>query len=397
MRSARVTPEPERILIVDDEANVLESFQRTLGRAFTLVTAVGGRAGIEVARTRGPFAVIVTDMRMPEIDGLKFIEAARASNPHAVIMMLTGNSDQRTAVDAVNVGHAFRFLTKPCTREVIERALSDALAEHRLRTAERTLLKQTVGGCVQALLQVMQLAKPELFDRAASASRIASWLADQTHHPHAWQVEVAAALADIGWVAADEPAGVGRRPGADAGAALAGSRRHAELGAGVLRVIPRFDDIAAMVRLQFEDARSETLARTSPTVSAGVHLLALARALDDRLRQGEPWALAARELAQNEPAGAVRDALLGPPPDWVEQSEGAQLLTIASGDVRPGMILQQDVRTRRGDLLLASGNVITEMIAERIRSMARTSRIDETLLVLDPRRGGRPVTKLVRA
>lgn len=391
-------PEPEHILIVDDEANVLESFQRTLGRTFTLVTAAGGRAGIEAAQTRGPFAVIVTDMRMPEIDGLKFLEAARAANPHAVVMMLTGNSDQRTAADAVNVGHAFRFLTKPCTREVIERALRDALAEHRLRAAERTLLKQTVGGCVQALLQVMQLAKPELFDRAASASRIASWLADQTQHPHAWQVEVAAALADIGWVAADEstPA-AGRRSGGDAGAALAAGRRHAELGAGVLRAIPRFDDIAAMVRLQFEDARSETLARTSPAVSAGVQLLALARALDERLRHGEPWALAARELAQAVPAGAVREALLGPPPDWVEQSEGAQVLTIASGDVRPGMILQQDVRTRGGDLLLASGNVITEMIAERIRRMARTSRVDDTLLVLDPRHAGRPVTKLVRA
>src|SRR5689334_1278964 len=104
----------EKILFVDDDANLLEGFQRQLRKQFSIETAIGGEQALAALCSRGPFAVIVADMRMPSMDGIQLLRKVRAVAPDTVRMMLTGNADQQTAIDAVNEGSIFRFLNKPC-------------------------------------------------------------------------------------------------------------------------------------------------------------------------------------------------------------------------------------------------------------------------------------------
>ncbi len=98
----------------------------------------------------GEYAIVVSDMRMPVMSGSVFLrEAARA--PDATRILLTGYTDLDAAVSVVNEGQLFRFLTKPCPRDELLAACIDGVEQHRLRTAERVVLEQTLKGSVQAL------------------------------------------------------------------------------------------------------------------------------------------------------------------------------------------------------------------------------------------------------
>ena len=133
----------KKILLVDDDPNILQGYQRQLRKRFELDTVLSGREGLEAVASDGPFAVIVSDMRMPGMDGVQFLTQVRETASDTVRMMLTGNSDQQTAMDAVNEGHIFRFLTKPCNTDTFAKALEAALEQYRLITAERELLPGT--------------------------------------------------------------------------------------------------------------------------------------------------------------------------------------------------------------------------------------------------------------
>src|SRR5437870_13752231 len=118
----------EKILFVDDDANILAALQRQLRKQFSIHTSTDASRALESFETSGPYAVIVSDMRMPGMDGVQFLSKVRQRAPDSVRIMLTGNADQQTAVDAVNEGAIFRFLTKPCSTEVLACVLSAGIA-----------------------------------------------------------------------------------------------------------------------------------------------------------------------------------------------------------------------------------------------------------------------------
>ncbi len=116
-----------RVLIVDDDANMILSLKRRLGRRFQVSTALSGGEGLEIMKNEGPFAVVISDQRMTQMDGIRFLAEVRHLCPDCVRMMLTGNIDLKTAIDAINEAGAFRLLTKPCAIEDLCRAIEDGL------------------------------------------------------------------------------------------------------------------------------------------------------------------------------------------------------------------------------------------------------------------------------
>ena len=131
-----------KILYVDDDPNILAACKRSLGRKLSIATAPTGAEGLKIIRKDGPFAVVLSDMRMPEMDGIEFICAVRQQAPDTVCMMRTGNSDQETAMYAVNKDQIFRFLTKPCPQDVLFTALEAGIKQYRLITAEKQLMQR---------------------------------------------------------------------------------------------------------------------------------------------------------------------------------------------------------------------------------------------------------------
>src|SRR5579859_4713302 len=154
-----------KILFVDDEPNVLEAYQRNLRKRYSLEAATSGELALELIAQRGPFAVIVADMQMPVMNGVEFLVQAQKLAPDSVRLMLTGNADQRTAVEAVNRGHIYQFLTKPCLPELMASALDNAIRQYQLITAERELLEKTLNGSVNMLAGILSSIDPVSFGR----------------------------------------------------------------------------------------------------------------------------------------------------------------------------------------------------------------------------------------
>jgi FixJ family two-component response regulator len=131
-----------KILFVDDDPTVLDGYRRLLHHKFSISTAVGGQQGLALLQASGPFAVVISDMRMPGMSGSEFLAHARERFPDTVRMLLTGYSDLDAAINAVNQGNIFRYLSKPCGKETILEAIESALAVYRSRAAEKEVLKK---------------------------------------------------------------------------------------------------------------------------------------------------------------------------------------------------------------------------------------------------------------
>lgn len=131
----------ERILCVDDESSALDGYQRILHRQFEVNTAVSGEQGLAILERRGPYSVVISDMRMPGMNGAEFLARVRQKAPETVRMLLTGYSDMKSAIDAVNRGHIFQFLTKPCEKDVLVAAINSGVAQYQVQMAEKELVR----------------------------------------------------------------------------------------------------------------------------------------------------------------------------------------------------------------------------------------------------------------
>ncbi|HTW61061.1 MAG TPA: response regulator [Terracidiphilus sp.] len=158
-----IVPE-EKILFVDDEPAILDGYQRLLRQMFHVGTALGGEKALSLIQTNGPFAVVVSDMRMPGMNGAEFLAQVREKAPHTVRMLLTGHADLNVAIEAVNQGKIFQFLSKPCEKDVLVGAIRSALEQYRVDARDRELVR-----------------KAELISRSRS-----DWDSDEIYQPESF-------------------------------------------------------------------------------------------------------------------------------------------------------------------------------------------------------------------
>ncbi|HEY6185120.1 MAG TPA: response regulator [Terriglobales bacterium] len=134
----------EKILFVDDERSILDGYRRLFRGEYEFDIALGPNLALEML-TKQSYAVVIADMRMPEMDGAQLLAKIAAQYPGTVRIMLTGNSDMQTAVRAVNEGSVFRFLTKPCDKELLRTTIQAALAQYRLSGLQQESLGTTAA------------------------------------------------------------------------------------------------------------------------------------------------------------------------------------------------------------------------------------------------------------
>ncbi|MBI4213133.1 MAG: response regulator [Chloroflexi bacterium] len=155
--------EPPKILYVDDDPGARDLFREQVGARYLVATAPSGVAGLELLAKEGPFAVVVSDLKMDGMTGIGFLSRARQSAPDSVRILITGQANLWAAIQGVNDGHIFRFLNKPVPRDVLLRHLDAAADEHRVLTARGRPPEQ-----------------PGLGTRSASRARAASVAPNET-------------------------------------------------------------------------------------------------------------------------------------------------------------------------------------------------------------------------
>jgi len=129
------------ILVVDDEVDNLDAFRFNFKRVFNIVTAGGGEEALGVLASTD-VAVIVTDQRMPKMTGLELLRAARPLRPDAVGIILTAYTDVDVLIEAINLGHIYRYITKPWDGKEVRGVLQQAIERHHLVRENRRLEEQ---------------------------------------------------------------------------------------------------------------------------------------------------------------------------------------------------------------------------------------------------------------
>src|SRR5688572_3874776 len=155
-----------RVLCVDDDARLLEGLTPHMRRDYQFQTATGGEEALQWLEKNGPVAVVVSDMRMPGMDGANFLSRIAQKYPNTTRILLTGEPGRDGAVRAINEGQIYRFLTKPCPPQDLKAAINAGVRQHELMTAERVLLQETLLGSIKALVDVLGIIQPTAFGRA---------------------------------------------------------------------------------------------------------------------------------------------------------------------------------------------------------------------------------------
>jgi response regulator RpfG family c-di-GMP phosphodiesterase len=376
----------EKVLMVDDEINVLEGYQRLFRHEFHIDTAAGGAAALSALAATGPYAVVVSDMRMPEMDGAKLLTKIKLLAPETTRIMLTGNADIHSAVSAVNEGNIFRFLTKPCSRENLGKALSAGLAQYRLVTAEKDLLEHTLQGSIQVLTEVLSLVNPAAFGRASRLRRYVHQAVTRMALESPWRFEVAAMLSQLGCVTLHpetiEAVYAGRPLPRDEQARF---DAHPGVAHDLLSKIPRMEAIAWMIAHQHDSAISAGTAVDSEVadMQMGANLLRATLAFDELVRKGVSESEAANRLCEEHKDFDPRilQAL-------VESEAGKdqrQVHTCTLDQLSPfGMALAEELRTTTGVLLVAKGQEVTSALILKLRSFLEKGAIGHTVVISSP-------------
>ncbi len=362
-----------KVLVVDDDPKVLSAMDRQLSDAFDMHTAEGPLAGLKAIEDEGPFDVIVSDMRMPEMTGIEMLKEVRRTNPNTVRIMLTGYADLESTIDAVNEGNIYRFLSKPCPAEVLRSALTDGVRQYRLVTAERELVEGTLKGSIKVLFDVLGLVNPVAFGRASRIKRIATAVALEMAIADVWEVEIAAMMSALGCISLPE----GTLQKLMAGESLSDEEmtaytEHPALGQSLLENIPRLSNVATIVGYQdkhFDGSGIPDNDVKGTEIPIGARILKAAIDFDlhesRRCDSAEAFAQLCEQVDKYDPdvliaMSAAFDSLFS-----------AKSKAVQMNELRIGMYFSQCVNNRSGQMLVGRGQEVTRSIIDILR------RIDE--------------------
>jgi CheY-like chemotaxis protein len=366
-----------RVLCVDDEPNVLEGLALHLRRRFEVLTAKDGPTALERLGEGSELAVVISDMRMPGMDGATLLARVRQASPDTVRVLLTGQTDLDSAIKAVNDGQLFRFLTKPCPPATLMGVVEAAVQQHRLASSERVLLEQTLHGSIRALTEVLALTNPLSFGRATRVKAWVTELALKVELQERWQVEVAAMLSQLGCITL--PGEVVEKLYHGKALLAAEEQMVARLPAVTERLlasIPRLEVVRAILgsyTRPFKPAGAgpaitgTVSAGAEPLVQRSAQLLRIVSDMDVLEAQGNTLARAFDTLRGRKDAYD---------PQLIEAYAEVRGRVGRTEDIREipfaklcvGMVFAEDVVLRSGTLLAARGFEVTESFLERARN-----------------------------
>lgn len=359
-----------RILCVDDEPGVLEGLSLTLGRRYEVLAALGGPQGLEILQKERDVEVVMSDMRMPGMDGAAFLSKARQLAPDVVRMLLTGQAELGSAIAAVNEGQIFRFLTKPCSPSALTTAMVAAVEQHRLITSERVLLEQTLQGAVKTLTDILALTHPTCFGRATRQKRHVTDVAARLNLQPRWQVEVAAMLSQLGYITL--PPELTEKVYQGHGL-LEAEQQMLEKATVVteqlLSHIPRLEGVRYIL------ANYSNTPKTRPADEKERHLdlsAAILRVVTDfdALESRGTLPAIAIDIMRGR-AGQYLPEVLDALGEVISERGGVyELRELPISKLRAGMICAEEVRLTTGGLLVPRGYEITESFVVRARNFS---------------------------
>jgi response regulator RpfG family c-di-GMP phosphodiesterase len=404
------------ILLLDDEQNVLRACNRTLRKLdVEIVIAESPHDALELVRQR-KFAVVISDQRMPEMEGTQFLAQVREISPQTVRMLLTGYADLGAAVDAINQGAVYRFLTKPWDDDQLRHEVVLATEHYQLivqnaeltemmsarneelrrlnedleaRVEERARevvklnieLEQSLLGSINVMAQLAELHCSAIGHHSQRVAELAIGIADELRIEGWFRTEIciAATLHDIGKVGMN-PKIIGIPDDQLTAAEKKSLQQHAMRGEQIISTVPNLSGAAMMIRSHHEryDGRGYPDGLAGDGIPLGSRIITLANAYDHLLNAPDSYQFSSshavlERLRQDSGArfdpmvfAALERSLLGPGELDARDVE----IDVRPSNLQPGMVLSRDLVASNGLLILAKGTLINSEYAERVQRYA---------------------------
>lgn len=373
----------DKILFVDDEANILDSMKRQLRKRFQVFTALGGQEGLNILKSEGPFAVVVSDMRMPGMDGIEFLETVKVMYPETVRLMLTGNADQGTAIDAVNKGQIFRFLNKPCPTSMLVTSLALALHQYQLLTAEKELLDKTLKGSIKVLSELLSFTNPTAFSSGVRIRSKVMQIAEQLSIDCLWHLEIAALMSQIGCVTLPNEILKKVFAGIELSAEEAEMyNSHPQIGATLLVSIPRMKKVAYIIENQLKPFSAYGPDEDDPDQSLAAQILKAVFDYDRLICQGVEHNDVQKLMAKR--SGEYNPLVLEKTKHIKALDKSSEIAHLKIKDLSVGMVIEDSVMAKNGMLLAPKGQEITWPVLQGLLNFSRQMGVVEPIRVSVP-------------
>ena len=369
-----------KILFVDDEENILESFKLSLRKFFQVETALGPGEGLRRIVQDGPFPVVVSDLKMPRMDGIQFLSRVKELAPSTVRIMLTGHADLDAAIAAVNEGEIFRFLTKPCPADLTVRTLKEAVRLYSLEMAEKELLRGTLRGSIKVLTDILAMVNPEAFGRSERVRRLAIYVGQQLSLKSPLFLDLAAMLCQLGCVTLPQEIITKVYNGKElTPQEQAQYETHPAVTAAMLQQIPRLEKVSEII-LHQQDRLDQT-----PNLPIEARILKICLDYDSLMQLGLDKKDAIDALRSRQ--GWYDEDVLNVLERGTAGEDGFLRREVGIGELKPGMILVDALWSLDEVHIMAKGTEITEMGLLRLENFARSKRLPSTIRVLVPLQG----------
>jgi response regulator RpfG family c-di-GMP phosphodiesterase len=381
----------QKVLFVDDDPNILSGYRRLLRNRYELVTAPGGREGLERIEQEGPFSVVISDMRMPQMDGIQFLQAVQEKSPDTVRLMLTGNADQQTAINAVNDGNVFRFMNKPCDDALMIRMIDDAIEQHRLTTAEKELLHGTLDGSIKLLMHILSLAAPDFYSVDQALREQAVSLLKRLGAGNAWEMEMATQLSHISYITLP-PETLDKldthRPMSDAEQEIV--MQLPQTAHDLLSNIPRLENVAKIILYQdkcYDGSGFPEDSLAGDEIPLESRVLKVLHDMKMQVDKNNIKTGQALDILQTR-KGVYDPRILQLAAEIFRDDHKKRKLSepfdVAIHDLRPGQVLVSSVETEDGRLMFTAGNQLSQTIIRRLLNFDSVHRIKQPITVAVP-------------
>ncbi|MBI9113064.1 HD domain-containing phosphohydrolase [Maridesulfovibrio ferrireducens] len=367
--------EKSRILFVDDEINLLKSIKAMFRKQYSVDIAEGPEKGIKMIKNGNKYAVIISDLKMPGMDGIEFLHRVQKITPDTTRIMLTGHADVEAATLAVNRGHVFRFLTKPVQAEEMRRILDAAIKQYSLVTSEKELLRGTLRGCIRVLTDVLSVVSPETFSLSQRIKRLAVKTAERLGIRNTNQLELAAMLSQLGCISLSESTLHKIHSGEELTEIEQKEfESHPSISVKLLSNIPRLDQVIEIISKQNKSAED------FPDMPFESKIIKACLDFETFRSKGFDSSTAFSEMKKN---------IEWYDKDIIESLESAATIEshyeqemLPVSRLKPGMIMNQNLSTPTGVLIIAKGQEIGDAILARLNNIARNNKLSDQINVL---------------